>query len=217
MPEIFVKPTKTTSKPQINPQPQVVMDEAKVNKMPVRQLLSAFLRKPKGIHFETQEDGEEILLFMRAHPITILGWILGVIILILLPIFILPLILGFKILPQFLPAGYYVILPLLYYLGVFGLAFAKFLQWYYNDYIVTSQRIIDIDWVSLLYKEFSSAMLNKVQDVNYRQGGLLDSFFNYGNVFIQTAGTEPNFEFENIPQPDKVVREINAILETYNS
>jgi membrane protein YdbS with pleckstrin-like domain len=72
---------------------------------------------------------------------------------------------------------------------------------------------VDVDWLNLLYKKLSTTQLGRIQDVTYKQGGLLDLFFDYGDVFIQTAGTEQNFEFEKVPQPQSVVRAIDELIE----
>jgi DNA integrity scanning protein DisA with diadenylate cyclase activity len=73
--------------------------------------------------------------------------------------------------------------------------------------------VVDIDFIHLLYKEFSEARLNKIQDITYKTGGILATLFNYGNVLIQTAGELPNFEFELVPHPDQVVQIIGEIAE----
>lgn len=186
-----------------------------VKKSAFRETLSSFIINPTDIKFETQETNENIIIFMRAHPVTNLGWLLATFMLLVLPVLFLPIIYSAKFIPQGMPWGYFVIVPLLWYLGVLEYAFTNFLKWYFNVYIVTTKRVVDIDWISLLYKKFSSAQLEKIQDVSYKQGGVIDSFFNYGNVMVQTAGTDPNFEFSHIPNPDKVVREINKILEEH--
>jgi uncharacterized membrane protein YdbT with pleckstrin-like domain len=178
-----------------------------------KQMFAAFLFKPKGIKFETQEDKEQIVLFMRQHAVVNYGWIVLIAIMILVPIFFFPMLLRLKIFPANTPPGYYLVLPVMWYLGTFGLAFVNFLRWYYNVYIITDQRVVDIDWYNLLYKKFATAQLNRIQDVTYKQGGILDSFFDFGDVFIQTAGEEPNFDFLKIPHPAQVVQQIQQILE----
>ena len=176
-------------------------------------MLSAFMVRPKGVRFETQESEEDILLFMRQHLVTNTGWVFASLVLLTLPPILTPFLLRLNIFPPSIPAGYYLVLPLLWYLGIAGFVLTNFLKWYFNVYIVTNRRVVDIDWLSLLYKQLSSTQLNKIQDVTYKQGGVVDSFFDFGNVVIQTAGTEENFEFDAVPQPEAVVRQINEILE----
>lgn len=208
MPEIFSSPKNTHSKAVAKP------DNIPVSTLgPVAQALSAFMVRPDGIKFETQEAKEEILLFMRRHLITNVPWVFSSLVLLVIPLIIVPLLVGTQTLPAGLPPGYFLILPLLWYLGTFGFVLVNFLHWYFNVYIVTNERVVDIDWENLLYKQISSTQLEKIQDVTYKQGGIIDSFFDFGNVYIQTAGTEPNFEFDAVPKPEHVVRQINAILE----
>lgn len=175
--------------------------------------LSAFMVEPIGVRFQTQSKTENILLLMRRHPITNLGWVLVTLILFLIPGFFLPFLVTASLIPPGTPPGYFVILPLLWYLGTFGYAFTNFLHWYYNIYIVTNERVVDVDWISLLYKQLSSTQIERIQDVTYNQGGILDAFFDFGNVLIQTAGSEPNFEFDAVPKPNVVVKQINDLLE----
>ncbi len=211
VPDVFTNtnPESLPQQPEVTKTPEVT---PAAGTSFVQHLLSAFMVRPDGIKFETQEDQEKIILFMRQHPIKTVGWIFASLVLVFTPVIFMPVLLRFNVLLQ-LPPGYYVILPILWYLGTFGFTFSNFLYWYYNVYIVTNERIIDVDWYNLLFKQVASAKLEKIQDVKYKQGGILDSFFNFGNVFIQTAGTEPNFEFESIPKPDQVVKLIEEVLE----
>lgn len=202
MPELFNAP-KTHPAKKISGSPVTATPSSS---------LSSFMVKPNGIRFETQEAKEEIFLLMRQHPIRNVGWILATLGLVLLPGFIVPLFLAASIIPADFPPGYFVVLPLLWYLGVFGFAFTNFLHWYFNVYILTSERVVDIDWVNLLYKRLSSTHLANIQDVTYRQSGFIGSLFDFGNVYIQTAGTDPNFEFDAVPKPNFVVTEINKVL-----
>lgn len=175
--------------------------------------LSAYMVRPKNVRFETQEQGEEIVLLLRQHPVVNLGWFLAIIVMLTAPFIAAPFILQGNFIPSDIPIGYMLVLPLLWYLGVLGYTFANFLHWYFNVYIVTNLRVVDIDWVGLLYKEFSATQLGRIQDITYKQGGLLDTFFDFGTIYIQTAGAEPNFEFEDVPMPNQVVKQINELLE----
>lgn len=212
MPDIFsASETNKSSSPKVHQEP----DEAKtVSGFWARKSLSSFLVRPKLVRFQTQEKDEEVVLFLRKHPVTNLGWVITVLIALALPISTFPIIFQTGLIPENLPAGYFVVLPYLWYLGVFGFGFANFLSWYFNVNIVTNERLIDIDWLGLLYRRHSSTMLERVQDVTYKQTGILDSFFDYGSVYVQTAGTEPNFEFLHIPKPNEVATQINKLLES---
>lgn len=161
--------------------------------------LSSFCQNPQGVNFETQESEEKVVLLLRKHPITNLGWIS-----ISILMTIAPLVLFFFPLLEFLPTNFKFISILGWYLITIAFALQGFLTWFFNVYIVTDERVVDIDFYNLIYKEVSDANIDKIQDVTYKMGGGIRTLFNYGDVVIQTAGENPNFNFEAVPTPDKV-------------
>jgi uncharacterized membrane protein YdbT with pleckstrin-like domain len=77
---------------------------------------------------------------------------------------------------------------------------------------VTTERVIDIDFIQLLYKRFSEARLNRIEDVSYVASGFAATIFNFGTIYIQTAGENTNFEFDAIPNPAEVVKRIGELI-----
>lgn len=176
-------------------------------------LFTTYAQRPDGVRFETQTDKEEVVLFVRQHMIVNLGWVLLTVIMALAPSIFFPLVLGRVDIPFQIPVGYIIVVTLFWYVATFGFALASFLTWYFNIYIVTNQRVVDIDFQYLLYKHFSEAELTKIQDISYTSGGLPSIVFDYGNVFVQTAAEVPNLEFLNVPHPDRVVKTIRELLD----
>ncbi len=166
------------------------------------------------MRFETQEAEEEVVLFLRQHIIVNVPWVIIAGILLAAPTFIFPIIFVLLHLPLTIPAGYLVIGTLFWYLMTFGFILANFIGWFFNIYIVTNERVVDIDFLYLLYKQFSEAELSKIQDISYTTGGILATIFNYGNVNIETAGEVPNLLFEKIPHPEQVVQTIRSLTES---
>lgn len=175
--------------------------------------LTAFAVNPKNLRFETQEEAEKVILFLRQHFIVNVPWILVTILLVIAPTIIFPILIRVLSLNMTFPASYYVVGTLFWYLATFGFALSSFIGWFFNIYIVTNERIVDIDFFYLLYKKFSQAELTKIQDINYTSGGILATLFNYGNVIVETAGEAPNIEFELIPFPEKAVETIRELTE----
>jgi len=95
---------------------------------------------------------------------------------------------------------------------VFAYAFERFLSWFFNVNIVTDQRIIDVNFPSILYKDVSECKIDHIEDISSKIGGFIRSFLNYGDVLIQTAGTLPELTFEAIPFPDKAAEIINDLI-----
>ncbi|GAB4218786.1 MAG: hypothetical protein Fur009_1700 [Candidatus Microgenomates bacterium] len=158
------------------------------------------------IKFETYEEGERIILLMRAHPFTQITWILNTIILIFLSIFI------NLFLPQFLSFNKIFVLDFFLLIFIFSYFFYYIFHWYFNVGILTNKRLIDIDFSGILYREVTTARLEKVEDITIKGSGYFGSIFDYGSVYVQTAGMENYIEFNDIPYPSKVVDQINKLL-----
>jgi hypothetical protein len=47
-----------------------------------------------------------------------------------------------------------------------------------------------------------------VEDVTFIKKGVLQNFFDFGDIHIQTAGTLPNFDFHAIPDPEGSLKQI---------
>lgn len=167
----------------------------------LKRPMAAFSFHPDGIDFETRESQEKVILFLRQHPIVNIPWILLSFLMIIAPFFVS----GFELFES-VPGNFKFVFLMLWYLLTTAFSLEKFLTWFFNVYIVTDERIVDIDFYNLIYKEVSDAQIDKIQDITYTMGGVVRTLFNYGNVFIQTASEVPNFEFLAVPKPDKVVR-----------
>jgi len=110
----------------------------------------------------------------------------------------------------------------LWYTGLLLYAFQNLLLWFYNVYIVTDERVVDVDFFGLLYKNVNMAQLKNVEDVSYSQIGIMSSIFNYGKVVVQTASEQLSddvgqesaaFTFNAVLNPDRVMRVISQLME----
>lgn len=197
MPDIFISDLKDEkSKAAVQPKTKTQLESAESHS---HNPLAAFHLWPEKVDFETKEDEEKVVLLLRRHLITNVGWILMAIVMVLAPM----VITRFPIL-DFLPGNFRFIAVLFWYMITTAYILEQFLNWYFNVYIVTTERVIDIDFINLIYKEVSDAEINKIQDVTYKMGGVIRTMFNYGTVLIQTAGEVENFEFEDVPNPAKI-------------
>ncbi len=164
-------------------------------------------------HFETQADDEEVVVFSRAHFFTNFWWIVLTAILILIPPALKLVFTGDNTFKGFnLTASTQLILIVSWYLFVFAFAFQRFLVWFFNVYIVTNKRIVDVDFFNLFYKQISSTTIDNIQDVTQKRGGVAQLLFNYGDLVIETAGENPSFEFTAIPNPNLVQKTIINLL-----
>ena len=174
---------------------------------PSRNPFSAFAAKPVDTRFETQHSDEQILLLLRQHLVTQIQYLF-----VALGLIAMPILFNSVRLLSFLPERFQLIALLGWFLIVLGYVLEVFLSWFYNVYIITDERIIDVDFTSLLSKDISYAKLDNIEDITARTKGVLGAIFDYGDVIIQTAGTQANFEFTNVPHPSKVVAFLNELL-----
>lgn len=179
----------------------------RVGEHPRKELGGAFTVYPMSKFVQKQND-EEVVLMLRAHPITNLKWMSVVV--------------GALLLPEILNAlGAFAGIPfkiifvgrLVWYLMMLGFSFEKFLSWYYSVFIVTNERVVDIDFVNLLYRVMSYANLNHIEEPAMYSGGFVRSFLKYGDVHVSTAAENPSLEAKAVPHPDKVVRIISELAE----
>ncbi|MCL4364695.1 hypothetical protein M1328_05680 [Patescibacteria group bacterium] len=158
------------------------------------------------IRFETYQPGENIILLLRAHPFTQVHWMVNSIILALI-------LAGLNfIMPAFFNLSQIFFFNVFCVIFLLSFIFYNFIIWYFNVGIITDKRVIDIDFSSILYKQVVVTRLGEIEDITDKSAGYFESLFDYGNVFIQTAGTQDNIEFTNIPFPSQVVEKINSLL-----
>lgn len=209
MPDVY----SSAPKPKIEPESvnwwRQVIDKvmSDTGEKPRSALLGSYCVLPK-MRFVTQQDDEEIVLLLRAHPVTNVPWILVTLIMLVLPGFV-------ELTGVFigLPAGFLFVGKLIWYLMTLMYAFEKFLYWYYSVFIVTNERLVDIDFENILWRIVTYANLNHIEEPAMVTGGFIRSLLQYGNVYVTTASEQPTIEALGVPWPQKVVDIINRLSE----
>lgn len=206
--EFILNGEKATSS-TISPEPSTPHKAHSTTAMNKPHFFTSYCKNPHGVSFGEQEENENILLLLRRHVVINFPWIAASITLLFLP-FIFPVILRFFPFP--LPEQSTILLFIsFYYLVVFGFIILNFTLWYFHVGIITNKRVIDIDLSGILYRQISEAKVKSIEDVTYDQVGFITSLFNYGNVHVQTAGTEENIEYDRVPKPSQVADIIGDI------
>ncbi len=157
-----------------------------------------------------QKSYEKIKYVLRRHPITFAPKILFTIVLIVFPAILYFMITN--IYPALLEnENIYTLTTLLgsiYYLSILLFTFTHFVDFYLDMWIITNDRIIDIEQFNLFSRTISELDLFRIQDITTDVHGLFASMFNYGNLKITTASGNLDLVFHNIPSPDKIRREL---------
>ncbi|OGY28951.1 MAG: hypothetical protein A3F35_02420 [Candidatus Woykebacteria bacterium RIFCSPHIGHO2_12_FULL_45_10] len=170
---------------------------------------------PASCHFENQEKDEQVVLILRSHPITNLGWIVVTIVLALVGLGTFLVLVMLPAITKFFDSQDLVIFLLAWLTLLAGFAIQRYLSWYFNVNLVTNKKIVDVDFLHLFYKQISQTSLENVQDITTHTGGVFQNHFDYGDVVIQTAGEMANFEFLLVPDPEGVQKKIMELASLY--
>lgn len=200
--------TGTTAPEKVGPRRSVdEYSEIMRNEVPTDKSMSAFLPKPNGILVDILAETEQVILVLRQHPITQFKWVIAVLVMMFLP-----LLFSSAGIFSFLPSTYRFAAVLGWYMIIFGLVVESFLKWFYRVYIITDERIIDVDFLSMMYKDVSTTKIDKIEDVTSISTGFLASVIDYGSIIIQTAATKQELQFESVPHPSKVTALLNELI-----
>lgn len=160
---------------------------------------------PKGIRFATQNKFEEIFILLRRHWITNLSWITNVVIFCIIPFIVLAVALLFNVDPRQVIGGRLLTLfGLIWYSAAATYALTQFFDWYYNVYIVTDERVLDITFVPLQSRDVTETNLSSVENVQEKSIGFLPNFLGYGDVNVFTAADKNVITFDSVPDPTLV-------------
>lgn len=81
-------------------------------------------------------------------------------------------------------------------------------EWWNDEYIVTSRRIIDVRRQLVNLDKRTEIPIEMVQEIRVSMIGVPQRFFNYGDVLIDTASPGLNITFKDIANPRKVKDDI---------
>ncbi|MFZ5424394.1 MAG: PH domain-containing protein [Patescibacteria group bacterium] len=173
----------------------------------------SYIEKPTNICFDGEDSDEQIILLLRKHLITNLGWVFLLFIILLIPVLLSVLFAMTKIDPYvYISPRVGFSITAFWYLFTFGFILTNILGWYYNVYIVTNKKIIDVDFHGILYRNVSEAPIRNIEDITNRISGAAQVIFHYGDVIIQTAGETREFDFIAVPDPSRVQDVISDLV-----
>ncbi len=86
--------------------------------------------------------------------------------------------------------------------------FSVWTMYYLDKWVITSKRIISVDQVTFFNRKVSNFRIDRIQDITTSVDGLVETFVGFGDIIIQTAGTEGSFTIKNVPSPAKLKESI---------
>lgn len=162
-----------------------------------------------------RQEGEKIIFLLRRHPAIIFFKILLWATVAILPLIFYYILGGILagLFPHELFNPLVILFTSIFYLYVWLFMFFSFVDYYLDVWIVTNERIINIEMKGLFSRTASEQKLYRVQDVTSEIQGFFATIFNFGTVYIQTAGEQQRFIFKQISHPDLVAKKINTLVE----
>ncbi len=169
----------------------------------------------KKIRFPGQREGETVELIIRKHKISLLGSFFYFLAMAAIPwiifYFIAPVALPFFLQPLY--AKLFLLLTLIYYLFLWLFVFIVWIDYYYDLWLITNQRLLDIEQKGFFSRTVSELDLKRIQDITSEVHGILATLFEFGNINIQTAGERERFTLHSIPHPVTIRRKIVRLYE----
>jgi membrane protein YdbS with pleckstrin-like domain len=167
-------------------------------------------------HLPNSEPSEEVVLFLRRHWIDLLRIFVFSSVLLLVPVVVLTILAftGSTLLvdPLWGAVGSLVLSSYLFIILI--ITITEITDYWLDVWIVTNERIINIEQHGLFKRLVSEVKLDQIQDITSETLGFLETFLTYGDVYVQTAANKERFQFKNIDNPDDVKVKISELSKT---
>lgn len=155
-----------------------------------------------GYHFKEQHEGEEVLQIIHRHWFNIAIQFL-VIIFAALAIFgsWIFLLYMYPAILEKIGTQTIAFIETTAILFIWFYAFLIWIDYYFDVWIITNERIVNIEQRGLFLREASDLEFSKIQDVTSEVSGVIPTILNFGDVYVQTAGEVERFKFTQVPDP----------------
>lgn len=166
-------------------------------------------------HLPGSTQNEQTRAVLRRHWLTLVSLGISFVFVLLLPVATI-LSIGYAM-PDFYDNPLRTTLLILglstFFLYAWLFLFQHYIDYHLDVWILTDHRILNIEQHGLFARTVSELRLHRVQDVTAEVHGFLHTMLDYGNVYIQTAGEQQRFIFEDIPHPNQIAKEILDLAE----
>lgn len=166
--------------------------------------------------FADFRDEERVVAIVRHHWWVLFREIGGLAVLFVVPFFLVPIAFSFfsaEGAPS-VSGGVILFFSSWWLLVVWNLLFARWTDYYYDIWIITNWRIIDIDQQGFFKRNVSTLLtLDHIEDIETSTSGIIGNLLNFGHIQVQTAATEREFNIDEVPNPNSVEQIIRSAQE----
>lgn len=169
--------------------------------------------KNSKMTFEGRKDGEKVIVFTRRHWITMANICIGSALASLLPLVVI--VLGASYIIAYDASTWVALLWIAYEMCIWFALFYRLTMHSLDVWIVTNERIVDSLQLGLFRRKVSELHLESIQDISVNTSGIIQSYFDFGHIEIQTGATAQRFAFEDVPHPIWVKDQIMETARSY--
>jgi len=155
----------------------------------------------KKKYFSDQFDDETMLLMFRKHPVVMRKEILIASVVLLLGVIPALVVPTYAVFFGGLGSGFLVSFLIMFY---------AWIGWHFTVYIVTDQRLMQINQKGLWKRSVVDIGLDKIQTVYYEIKGLQETLFGFGTIVIQTYVGE--LVIHDVHHPRQIQKKVSHIL-----
>lgn len=170
-----------------------------------------------NFYIPNKKNGEKIIFLVRRHWLILFlrihFWLVAMIIPILLALLFRGTSFVFPPENEFFKALLIIFLSI-YYLSILLFMLNSFVDYYLDVWLVTTERILNIEQKQIFSRVTAEHKLTKIQDVASEVHGIIATLFDYGDVHIQTAGEKERFIFKQVPHPQEIKRKISELADS---
>lgn len=174
----------------------------------------------KDIQFANQGRFEEVFIVVRSHWSVNLGWFFRAMSYATFPPFVYWILTFFQFNQalDFFSFTEWNLILLFYYAIVITNTFREYIDWYFDPYFVTNERIVHYDYVPFQRYKIQEAYFDKIENVREVSSGFMANIFGYGDIKINTASEKGEFSFRKVPNPTlirNIITDLSKINQSY--
>lgn len=162
-----------------------------------------------------QKSYEHIVFKLHRHPLTFIPIVAMFFTMLAVPVVVYYLIeflfpgttAGPAIYPIMVLAGS------IYFLSTYLFFYVRFIDYYLDLWVVTNDRIVDIEQHGLFNRIITELDLFRIQDVTANVSGFFGTVFRFGDVVVTTASANTHIVFRNVPHPNHIREQLINLAE----
>lgn len=156
--------------------------------------------------FEAQREGEKTILLIRRHWFVPFSILLIFLFFAILPFLIYFFISRLEAFSNFYSFFWFFVI--VFFLFWWISLFKRVMSYILTCIVLTDKRLIRIRTKTFFKYEREEIPIENIQDVSIKISGIFGSFFDFGDLEVQSAGAVVKFNLTRIPHPQKIKEKI---------